>query len=226
MSTSFDSAGGSAIQDVATFVYRDHPGSLSRPDALRIPVEERPEENAPKPDNGSYISEQELKRLVAEAHAEGLREGERRAREYFEQEFARLHKQTAELVSAFQKERREYFSRVEVKLVHFALAIAARILHREAQVDRMVVAGLVKIMLEQLHQGSKVIVRVCPEERARWAHYFEANSNLQVLEDATLAAGGCSLETELGTADMGLHAQLQEIEKGFFDLLAQRPETK
>ncbi|MBZ5653735.1 MAG: flagellar assembly protein FliH/Type III secretion system HrpE [Acidobacteriia bacterium] len=226
MSTLSDNAGSSAVKDVATFVYRDNPVSLSRPDGLKIPGEERPEDNPPKPDNGSHVSEQELTRLVGEAHAEGLREGDRRTREYFEQELTRLHKQTADLVSAFQKERSKYFSKVEVKLVQFALAIAAKILHREAQVDRMVVAGLVKIMLEQMQQGTSVIVRVRPEDRARWTHYFEANSNLQVLEDATLAAGGCLLETELGTADMGLDAQLQEIEKGFFDLLAQRPESK
>jgi flagellar assembly protein FliH len=36
----------------------------------------------------------------------------------------------------------------------------------------------------------------------------------------------CLLETELGVADLGLDAQLKEVEQGFFDLLAQRPEAK
>jgi flagellar assembly protein FliH len=34
------------------------------------------------------------------------------------------------------------------------------------------------------------------------------------------------LETELGETEIGLEAQLKEIERGFFDLLAQRPDSK
>ena len=34
-------------------------------------------------------------------------------------------------------------------MVHLSLAIAAKILHREAQVDRMLVAALVKVALEK-----------------------------------------------------------------------------
>ena len=104
-----------------------------------------------------------------------------------------------------------------------ALAIAAKILHRESQVDRMLVAGLVKVMLEKLQQNTKVIVRVRPEEASGWRHYFVEEANLQVVEDHSLQPNDCMVETELGTADMGLDAQLKEIEHGFFDLLAQRP---
>jgi flagellar biosynthesis/type III secretory pathway protein FliH len=32
------------------------------------------------------------------------------------------------------------------------------------------------------------------------------------------------LETELGSTDLTLESQLKEIEQGFFDLLAQRPQ--
>jgi flagellar assembly protein FliH len=34
----------------------------------------------------------------------------------------------------------------------------------------------------------------------------------------------CLLETELGVANFGLDTQLKEIEKGFFDLMALRPD--
>jgi flagellar assembly protein FliH len=37
--------------------------------------------------------------------------------------------------------------------------------------------------------------------------------------------GHCVLETALGTTELTLEAQLAEIERGFFDLLAQRPVT-
>jgi flagellar assembly protein FliH len=34
------------------------------------------------------------------------------------------------------------------------------------------------------------------------------------------------LETELGSANFGLDTQLKEVEQGFFDLLALRPEKR
>ena len=131
-----------------------------------------------------------------------------------------------ELAIEFQKQRADYYSKVETELVHLALAVAAKILHRESQVDRMVVAGLVKVMLERLQQSSTVIVRVRPEDAENWRHYFIGHPNLQVVEDSTLEPKGCRLETELGIADMSLDAQLKEVEQGFFDMLARKPEVK
>ena len=124
----------------------------------------------------------------------------------------------------------DYYSRAEVEMVHLSLAIAAKILHREAQVDRMLVAALVKVALEKLQHGTSASVRVRPEEVADWNRYFEGNTNgeirVEVKPDSSVAAHNCVLETELGTTELGLDAQLKEIEQGFFDLLAQRPDNK
>ena len=68
-----------------------------------------------------------------------------------------------------------------------------------------------------------MIVRVGAEAAENWRQYFHDNATMQILEDSALQANDCVLETELGIADVGLDAQLKEIEKGFFDLLAQKP---
>jgi flagellar assembly protein FliH len=227
MSMSCSSPGGwFTPRDVEAFVYQDPSGTDVEPPCPTPPPEERPKEEALPFDRVPRISEQELSRLLAEARAEGISEGERRARESFAQELAQERKRMTDAVSAFQEQQSEYYSKVEIELVHFALAIAARILHREAQVDRMVVAGLVKVMLDKLQKGSRVTVRVRPEEAARWRQYFRDNTALEIVEDSSLEAGDCLLETELGTTEMGLDAQLKEVEKGFADLLAQRPSLK
>jgi flagellar assembly protein FliH len=62
--------------------------------------------------------------------------------------------------SAFSEQRTEYFARVEAEVVQLALAIAAKILHREAQVDPMLVAALVRMAIEKMREGSSVTVRV------------------------------------------------------------------
>jgi len=47
-----------------------------------------------------------------------------------------------------------------------------------------------------------------------------------VIEDAALSDHDCLVETELGVANFGLDTQLKEVEQGFFDLLALRPENR
>jgi len=209
--------------EVESFVYQDPDGTPASPEPKPVP-EQSPKEAAKA--GGSRMSEQELAKLLANVRAEGVAEGELRARAAVDETLAQERQRLADMVAAFQKEQTEYYSKVEVELVHFALAIAARILHREAQVDRMVVAGLVKVMIDKLQKESKVTARVRPEEVGSWRHYFHDNPNIQIVEDPSLEARDCILETELGTTEMGLDAQLKEVEKGFADLLAQRPESK
>lgn len=220
-----DTDGMLTVGDIEAFVYQDPSGGAPNHEPAK-PSEPGSRQEAKSGDHTPRISEQELSRLLADARAEGMREGEKRAQANFAEALAQERKRVSDAVSAFLQQQSEYYSRIEVELVHFALAIASRILHREAQVDRMVVAGLVKVMVEKLQQGSRVIARVRPEEAGAWRHYFRDNAEVQIVEDSSLEARDCILETELGTTEMGLDAQLKEIEKGFADLLAQRPEPK
>ena len=189
-------------------------------------------QNRSAPQNGpagrETLEQPEL--TLAAAHAEGIREGRQQAQESFEKQLAEERSKVAEALRAFAQQTSEYYSRAEVELVHLALAIAAKILHREAQVDRMLVAALVKVAMEKLQHGTTATVRVRPEEVGDWNRYFEGNTSreirLEVKADPSVEAHNCILETELGTTELGLNAQLKEVEQGFFDLLAQRPDPK
>src|SRR5690348_15977404 len=197
------------VGGVESFVYQDTSDAPVNSEAVPYPAQ-RIAEKTVMGDGVPRIGGQELSRLIAEARAEGIREGERRGVAKAEQELEKERLRVARIVAAFEVERREYYSKVEVELVHFALAIAAKILHREAQVDRMLVAGLVKVMLEKLQQGTRITVRVRPEAAESWRHYFHDNPKIQVAEDFALTQHDCMVETELGIADLGLDAQLKE----------------
>jgi flagellar assembly protein FliH len=109
------------------------------------------------------------------------------------------------------------------------LAISAKILYREAQVDPLLIAALVRVAVDKLHDGSSVSVRVSPAQAGKWIGYM-ANplngSSIAVVEDGNLGPEDCILETDLGSANFSIDAQLKEVEQGFFDLLAQRPAGK
>lgn len=175
---------------------------------------------------GITLTEEALAARLAMARAEGREEAEAQLRREYEARVAVEAERVSSVIREFEASRTAYFSRVELEVVHLALSIAGKILHREAQVDPMLVAALVQIALGQLKDGSSVAIRVRPEEAARWSQHFDRavpGLKVTVIPDAELGAGGCVLETELGSANFSLDAQLKEVEQGFFDVLAQRP---
>ena len=129
------------------------------------------------------------------------------------------------LSQQFDKERARYFAGVEAEVVKLSLAIAARILHREAKMDPLLLSATVRVALEKVADESEMIMRVPVDDVAMWRGVYEAegNTSLKVIGDERMSAGECVLETKVGTVEMGVSAQLAEIERGFFDLLQQRP---
>ena len=226
MNMSSDGAGDGVVPLVEAFRYHDTFGPEITTDLPAVlPVRKSDEQigDAGKP---TYLTQQEVSRIVAEAHAQGIAQGSSHAAARFEEELAQERKRVTDAMVEFERQRADYYAKVEIELVHLALAIAAKILHRESQIDRLVVAGLVKVMLERLQQKTKVVVRIRPEDAESWRNYFCDHENLQIVEDSSLSPKACLLGTEMGVADMALESQLKEVEQGFFDLLARRPEAK
>jgi len=211
---------------VKSFSYRDMgaPASFQVSEAIPAAAEQEPETPVPP-----GVPEKEVKALVNIARLEAVAETEARLQMEYEARSAEQFDKMRQALELFQAERRDYFSRVESDVVQLALAIAAKILHREAQVDPMLVAALVRVAIDKLHDGSSVSVRVSPAEAGKW-RAFLANplngSTIEIVEDAHLGPADCILETELGSANFSIQAQMKEVEQGFFDLLAQRPESK
>jgi flagellar assembly protein FliH len=226
MNTLYDNPAERMNPVVEAFLYQDTAGPGMASGLRAASFAEAGEENAVKTDKTERVSPEEMSSLIAKAAAEGLAQGERQAGARLEVDLGRERKRVADTIIEFQRQSTDYYAKVEIELVHLALAIAAKILHRESQIDRMVVAGLVKVMIQRLQQKTKTVVRIRPEEAEGWRHYFRDHTSVQIVEDPALEPRACVVETELGVADLGLDAQLKEVEQGFFDLLALRPEAK
>lgn len=172
------------------------------------------------------LSREEFARRMEREKAEVVRVTEERLRREYERKLGEECLPVAAAVASFAVERDHYFERAEAEIVQLALAIAAKILHREAQVDPMLVATLVRIAVEKMRDGTSVTLRVGRGQGGRWTKYFEQqlkHLKVEVVEDETLSDLDCQVETELGAANFGLDTQLKEVEQGFFDLMALRP---
>ena len=130
-------------------------------------------------------------------------------------------RQATALLAGFERERDRYLAAVEGEVVKLALAIAARILRREAQMDPLLLTGAVRVALGQLSASTAVRLRVPAVDASLWQEAIAHLPNLalrpEVVAAESLHPGECVLETSLGSVDLGLRAQLAEIERGFFD---------
>ncbi len=129
----------------------------------------------------------------------------------------------------FTADRQSYFSRIEGEVVQLALAVARKILHREALADPMLLTAVVRIALDQMQGGTEVSIRLPSGDVPAWTQHLSttpSNTSPRLVADPSLAPGDCIVETCLGTANFSIEAQLKEVEQGFFDLLAHHPDRK
>lgn len=164
---------------------------------------------------------------VRQAYEKGFAEGEARARANYENTLVSLRGELNETLRQFAQQRESYFERVEGEVVQLALSIAQKILHREAQIDPLLLTGIVRVALDTLNEGTQVRLRTNPQEVLLWRDYFSHTNGVvripEIVGDASLEAGRCVLETDLGSTSISLDAQLKEVEQGFLDLLKHRP---
>jgi flagellar assembly protein FliH len=109
---------------------------------------------------------------------------------------------------------------VEAEVVRLAVAIAGRILRREAQIDPLLLLGAVRVALGQLAGTTRARLRVPAEHAALWTDAVALLPGRalkpEIVADAAMRLGDCQLESDLGSVDLSAPAQLSEIERRLF----------
>jgi flagellar assembly protein FliH len=170
---------------------------------------------------------QALVKREEEAREAGRKEGEDRVRALCDRQLERARESVQLALEAFAAERAAYFRQVEAEVVQLALSIARKILHREAQVDPLLLAGVVRVALDQIEAKTTIKLRIHPLQsadcRSFLSHHMDPERMPEIIEDPAIEMDRCVLQTELGTAELGIEDQLKEIEQGLLDLMARKP---
>jgi|SRR5579863_656486 flagellar assembly protein FliH len=163
----------------------------------------------------------------AKVRTQARQEAQAESAKQFDDKLARERESLSSALAQFTHDRAAYFQKVEGEVVQLALGIARKILHRESQLDPLLLAGIVRVALEKIDGATGVALRIHPQNAADWRRYLTTRLDPadlpQIVEDPAQPLDGCVLETSMGTATIGLDIQLKEIEQGLMDLLAARP---
>ena len=175
-------------------------------------------------DAGSSLAElqRQAEARIRDAHSAGVREGEAAGRARAAAELQPVMEKLARAIEELAAMRPRLRRDAERDTIRLALAIARRVLRREISIDPEALRGLVLAALEKLQLQEVVRVRVHPSHAAAVAECLRKLSSaaqVEVAGDGSREPGTVIFETERGTLDASVDAQLQEIERGLADRL-------
>lgn len=134
--------------------------------------------------------------------------------------FAELRMRLADTIAEVGAIGEDMTANVEEELVELAIQIAKKIVAREVTIDREIALTLVKVSLAKLHNRSIAEVHLNPED-----HDFVKNrldqlnfrGKIDLVEDKSIAIGGCLIHTETGDIDARIESQFDEISHGLLN---------
>ncbi|MGQ9853574.1 MAG: FliH/SctL family protein [Candidatus Oleimicrobiaceae bacterium] len=154
----------------------------------------------------------------AQAYAKGFADGKKTGIELAHQEMGEMYRQLGALVSQLIAEQQHLLRQAEPTLINVVMAVVRRVIRRELAGDSEYAATMVREALRYVHDSTKVVVRMHPDDAALLRDKVgeltagaQGLEQLELKEDPHLAPGGCLVETDLGTIDARLEAQLEEI---------------
>mgnify|MGYP005856975557 CR=1 FL=1 len=159
-----------------------------------------------------------LREAMVRGYADGKAEGLAAAQEECGKHLARL----AELVRRARVDRDAMVRDAKQELAALAVAIAARVIHREVTADPATVLSIVEAALEKAGTVDSVRVLLHPDDvglvREKWSDLKGAlafGDNWEVVGSDQVDRGGCLIETRAGTVDARIESQLSRISTAF-----------
>ncbi len=170
-------------------------------------------EQAPEPE-GLFLTEEDLDSRLRESFNSGLQEGKNLAERGLVNVFKALRGASDQILSVREKVLRES----EDEVLNLIMLIARRVIVREIKQDRTILSAVVHKALAGVTEQDEITVRLNPDDYAMIIAGRDdiLNKNLisqrmSLKSDPTVAPGCCQVDTEMGTIDAGLDAQLEEI---------------
>jgi len=174
-------------------------------------------------------AEAEAEQIIAQARSRAV-EIENEARQNsgrlvaaeVEKEIARTvdpwHEQLSDTLAQMGDLRTTISTCVERELVHLAIEIAKKVVHREVTIDAEIVMTLARIGISRLHNRVAATIHLHPDDFVYVTTHREqlaAGHALDLVEDSSIGRGGCLVQTEMGDVDTRIEQQFAEIERAF-----------
>ena len=169
---------------------------------------------------------EEARTEAAKIRSQAAEDGRRAAMQAVEATLRnKVEKQLASIVPALKQAvssildaRQAWQRHWEQHALKLSTAIAGRIVRREVQRVPLITVELVREALQLAAGNERITLRLNPEDHAtlqdhitRLTSEMSSLAETRVVSDPSITAGGCRVETEFGSIDQQLEAQLARI---------------
>jgi flagellar assembly protein FliH len=162
---------------------------------------------------------------VHAAYSRGVAAGEATAQQRAEGLAAPVLSSFDSIVQQLAIARQNARQEAEASMVKLALAIARRVLHREMATDPEAILGLVRSGFDRVNAREVHRLRLSPGDAQVVSSHrtdLAIPPAVEICAEAGLGPGSAIFETTRGDLDLSVQTQLEEIERGFADLVVQR----
>lgn len=172
------------------------------------------EQDAPQEPPSITLTEEVFSRKLRESFENGLLEGKNLAERGLLNVFRSLRTAAEDLHALREKVVRE----AEDELIKLIMMVARKVILREVSQDRRILSNVVQAAIEGLSARAEIVIRLNPDDYALVTTSGEEylrkellNDRMQLKPDSIVLPGSCQIDTEMGTIDAGIDAQLDEI---------------
>ncbi len=168
----------------------------------------------PAPGPTAESVQDRLARLEREAYEKGFEQGQKDGLSLGEKRVQETLGQMEKLLHAMTGLKKQVYDEAEAELLRLSLEIARQIIRREVTTDPSVVTRAIRAAFEYLGDQNQVKVSVNPEDMKEVQRMLPDLAQLQrlerfeLVEDRTVARGGCTLETGFGRINGTIEEQL------------------
>ncbi|MDR2795117.1 MAG: flagellar assembly protein FliH [Spirochaetaceae bacterium] len=159
------------------------------------------------------------------ASAQGFEQGRREGYEAGMTEVKRLIARAQLIMERIQDKRLEVIEQAEQEIIDLALLVARKVVKVISESQRQVVVENIKAALGKVKASGKVNVRVnladletATEHLDEFIKLMESSGSVHILEDTSVDAGGCYIETDFGEVDARIAVQFAELESKILEL--------
>lgn len=181
----------------------------------------RPEALWPQPPPGAAAaavppSAETLDAIERDAFTKGYAQGERAGNEAAVARADAMLRRLAQTIEELQALRGEVIHRTEQQVVELALAIARKVIQREASIDQDLLIAMARVALDRLADTTTASIRLHPDDHAAvvgrsQAALTAAGHAVEIVADPGVRRGGCVVRSDVGSIDVGVSAQLDEL---------------
>lgn len=169
----------------------------------------------------------DLAALEREAFTKGYAQGERAGAEASASRAEAMLRRLAQTLDDLQGLRGDLIRRTEREVVELSLAIARKVLQREVSLDHDLMLAMARVALDRLADVSTASIRLHPDDYAGVmlgrGPSAVTTHGVQIVADASVRRGGCVVQSEFGSVDIGVATQIDELTHALFGDEAQGP---